>query len=169
MRSATPPRLRAPGALAQGGELDPAARLAVVPFAEFLGDAEQALAPVGFPPHVLGRDAGRDPQYHQVVEQIRALAHQRVAAAVERVDHHLERLLAEFLGDLGTSGVQQPRGARGSGIGMARGQHRLVQAIERIGHWSRLARPILQLVNGVLPAINHPAPAGWRFRRLPRC
>src|SRR5262245_57303524 len=56
-------RLGPPSALAEaargGGDLP--TRLQVLALAQLLGDAEQPLAAISLLPHVLGRDAGRDP------------------------------------------------------------------------------------------------------------
>src|SRR6516164_6077356 len=75
-----------------------AARLVVL--VQLLGDPEQAFAPVGFFPDIAGRHAGRGPQHDQVIEKVGTLAHERLAAAVERIDDDFERFLAELLGNL---------------------------------------------------------------------
>jgi hypothetical protein len=79
------------------------------------------------------------PQHDPVVEEIGALAHDRVVIAVQRVDHDLEGFLAELLGHLGTAGMQEARCPRGRGILMLCRQDGLVEPVDRISHARTIA------------------------------
>src|SRR5262245_20406997 len=79
-------------------------------------------------------DAGGHPEHHKIVEQVGALAHHGVGMAVHGIDHHFDRFLRKLLGHLAAARAQQPRSPRRCRIGGARGQHGLIEAIERITH-----------------------------------
>ena len=99
-----------------------------------LGDAEQPLAAVHLGPHVLGVDAGRNPEHDQIIEQIGAFPHDGLGVAAHGVDHHLDGFLGELLGHLAAARTQQARRPRGRRIGALGGDDGLMQAVERISH-----------------------------------
>ena len=67
-----------------------------------------------------------------MIEKVGTLAHERLAAAVERIDDDFERFLVELLGNLGASCLQQPRRPRHRRVELAGGEHGFVQAVDRI-------------------------------------
>src|SRR5581483_1567644 len=114
---------------------------------ELLGYAHQALAPLHFLPDFLRLDSGRDPEHDQIVDEVRAFPHDRVAAAVHRVDHDLDGLFGELLRHLGTAGAQEPSRARARRISMPGRDDSAVEAVDRISHAERITQEPLLVVN----------------------
>ena len=103
-------------------------------FGSFSASPEQLLAPIHLRPDLLRPDAGLGPEHDEMIEQVGALADHRLAVAVHRVDHDLDRLLRQLLGDLRSAGAHQPRGARLRRIALLQRDHRSIEALERITH-----------------------------------
>src|SRR5262245_39053004 len=136
--------VRRSAALAQalGGEchdLTPRRRLRRLQHAlrKLLGDAQKPLAAIHLGPDVLGMNAGRNPEHHEIVHQIGAFTDDRRGISVHRVDHDFDRFLGHLLGHLAATSPQQPRRPRRGGIAIAGCLHGLIEAVERISH----ARP----------------------------
>jgi hypothetical protein len=70
---------------------------------QFFGDSEHFLASPHFVPDIVRMDAGVGPKNHEIVEKIGAFADHSIGLAVHSVDHDLDRLFAEFLGDFGAA------------------------------------------------------------------
>src|SRR5215470_630558 len=85
-------------------------------------------------PHVLGTNAGGDPEDNEVVEKIGAFAHDRFAIAAGGVENHLDRFLGELFRHFGATGAQQSGRPRFLGIGILSIDDGGVEAIERISH-----------------------------------
>src|SRR5918994_3098182 len=81
-------------------------------FWDFLGNAEKTLAPLHLGPDLVGPYAGGNPENRQVVKQIGALPHHRLAVAMHRIDHHFDGFLGELLRHFRPAGTQEPGGAR---------------------------------------------------------
>src|SRR5262249_29576791 len=101
---------------------------------KLLGNSQQLFAALHLHPHVLGMDAGGDPEHDEIVEKVGAFAHHSIAIAVHGIDRHLDRLLRQLLGHLAAARAQQPRRPRGRRIGALGGENGLVKTIERITH-----------------------------------
>ena len=101
---------------------------------KLLGNAQEPLTALHLRPHVLGVNAGRGPQHHEVVEQIGALAHDQIRMAVHGIHRHLDRFLGQLLRHLAAARAQQPGRPRGRGIGDPGGEDGGVETVERITH-----------------------------------
>jgi hypothetical protein len=62
--------------------------------------------------HIFRRDAAFGPEHSKIIKQIGAFLHHPLRPASDRLDHRLHGLLADFLGDLAPTALEQPGGRR---------------------------------------------------------
>src|SRR5690242_13252974 len=70
-------------------------------------------------PNLLRRDPGFGPEHKQMIEEIGAFLGEPRSVAAHALDHHLDRLLAELLRDLGCTLAEELRRIRRGGIAAA--------------------------------------------------
>ena len=100
-----------------------------------VGDAVQRVdrEPIGVDREWGRLEARIGPQHQQMIEQVGGFLGQLPLIAGHRLDHRLDRLLAQFLRDLGPPAKEQLGGIGGFRIGAAPVEDRLVQPVERLG------------------------------------
>ena len=67
-------------------------------------------------PHHVGMDVGRNPQDHQIIDEISTFLDYGIATALHGVDYDLDGFFGELFCDFAATGAKEPRRSRGRRI-----------------------------------------------------